>query len=406
MSPIATEELSLRSAMPAVILTTLVQAVAAMATLSVASIAPEVASALGVPTVLVGYQASLIYGFAMVSAMLAGAFVVRYGACRISQWSMLLTLLGSTLLMVPHVAGIALGSLFIGIGYGLTNPSASHLLMRLVPVKRRSLIFSLKQTGVPLGGVMAGFILPSATIYLGWQPALGLVGLVALVLIIAMQYYQARWDDDRIPNAPLPRNPFYGLTIIWQVPVLRFVSLVAFCYGILQINLSTYLVTMLVEDIHIDLLTAGAILAAVQVAGVSGRILWGGIADWINRGLWMLVFLGVIISIMTVVVSSVSPQWSVPALYLAFILFGMTAIGWNGIYLSEVAKYSPEGQVSAATGASLSITYTGILMGSPLFIAIYQRYGNYADSFGVLLLPALIGLACAFIAAQKTKSHL
>lgn len=402
MSSNPLSELSMKRALPAIILTTIVQAIAAMATLSVASIAPEVSTALGVSTVLIGYQASLIYGFAMCTAMIAGALVLRYGACRISQWSMVLAGTGSVLLMVPHVAGIAAGSLLIGLGYGLTNPSASHLLMRVVPENRRGLVFSLKQTGVPLGGVMAGFLIPPIAIYLGWQPALGVVMLGTVALIVILQIFRQRWDDDRQPDTPLPRNPLSGLHIIWQSPILRLLSMGAFCYGILQINLSMYLVAMLVEDIHIDLLTAGAILAAVQIAGVSGRILWGAVADRIKNGMLMLIILGTVMSIVTIVTSQSSTDWPISVLYGVFILFGMTAIGWNGIYLAEVAKHSPVGQVGAATGGSLSITYTGILMGSPLFILIYNNMDSYAQTFGILAIPSLLGVVFAFLAKRQT----
>ena len=50
----------------------------------------------------------------------------------------------------------------MGFGYGMTNPSGAELLMRITPKRRRNIVYSIKQTGIPLGGMLAGAIAPSA----------------------------------------------------------------------------------------------------------------------------------------------------------------------------------------------------------------------------------------------------
>ena len=63
-------------------------------------------------------------------------------------------------------------ALALGLGYGLLTPSASHLLARFAPAERRNLIFSLKQTGVPFGGIGAALITPAIAVTFGWRWAL------------------------------------------------------------------------------------------------------------------------------------------------------------------------------------------------------------------------------------------
>ena len=77
-----------------------------------------------------------------------------------------------------------LASVAIGIGYGLNNPAASEMLSRFTPKRRRNIVFSLKQSGVPLGGILAALALPLLAQGLGWCVALGVSGGVPILFAI------------------------------------------------------------------------------------------------------------------------------------------------------------------------------------------------------------------------------
>ena len=151
------------------LVTIAVQVLATFTTLSLAAIAPDVASGLGVAPDLVGFQVSLIYLGAALMSTVAGFQLRRWGPIRVSQASLMFCAAGAALVVIPSLALIAVGSLVIGFGYGMTNPAASELLLRLMPAGRRNLIFSIKQTGVPIGGVLAGLTAPSISQSFGWQ---------------------------------------------------------------------------------------------------------------------------------------------------------------------------------------------------------------------------------------------
>ena len=55
---------------------------------------------------------------------------------------------------------VALGALVVGIGYGAVTPASSNVLADRVPEGLRAFIFSLKQSGVPIGGALAGALVP------------------------------------------------------------------------------------------------------------------------------------------------------------------------------------------------------------------------------------------------------
>src|SRR5690554_2678612 len=126
----ATQGIGLKG-LPGVLLATLsTQAVASWAMLALASIAPIVAESFGLPPALIGYQIAIIYGVAMLVSLIAGGFVMRWGACRVSQIALLACGTGCLIAMVPSLLAIAVSSILIGSAYGLTNPSAAHLLSR------------------------------------------------------------------------------------------------------------------------------------------------------------------------------------------------------------------------------------------------------------------------------------
>lgn len=150
-------------------LMTTVQGLATLMMLAVATLAPIIAIALDVGPEAVGFQISLIYTSGALISALAGTLVNRFGGCAISQAAMVLGALGCTVIASGSLLLMAFGSVLIGISYGLTNPAASQILNRLTPSHRRGLVFSIKQTGVPLGGVLAGLALPGVAIFFGWQ---------------------------------------------------------------------------------------------------------------------------------------------------------------------------------------------------------------------------------------------
>ena len=72
-------------------------------------------------------------------------------------------------------------------------------------------------------------------------------------------------------------------------------------------------------------------------------------------------------------------------------LFGVTAIGWNGVQLAEVARHSPRGHAGAVTGAAGFISFSGVVAGPPVFALMATSTGSYATGFGLM---GLASLAC------------
>jgi len=374
------------------LVTIAVQALATFTTLSLAAIAPDVASGLGVSAELVGFQVSLIYLGAAAMSTVAGFQLRRWGPVRVSQASLIFCAAGAGLAVIPSLATIAVGSLIIGFGYGMTNPAASELLLRLIPAGRRNLIFSIKQTGVPIGGVLAGLTAPTISQTFGWQWAPAAAAISCFLLVLLIQPLRAAWDAGRDPTARFGERPFDAMTMVWRSPPLRWLSVSGFFYAAVQLSLATFVVTLLVTDAGFSLIEAGAVLAMVQAAGVAGRVAWGWVADRFGRGLVALIIMGGACVTGALLTMAVSQAWGDAAIYILFALFGFNALGWTGVFQVEAARYAPPGKLGTVIGGITAPAYGGVIVGPAVFSLVFVAVGSYTTTFALVALFAVLGM--------------
>ena len=375
------------------VITTAIQAMVSMALLTVPVMAPALAPVLGVPTPWVGGYIALGYLAAMVASLVSGAVVPRFGAIRVSQWGLVLCAAGLLLCTVPAWPATALGALLIGCGYGPITPASSHLLAASTPAHRMSLVFSIKQTGVPMGGMLAGALVPGMLLLLGWQWTLAAIAVVSLGCVALAQPLRAELDADRQPGLPVVLATLTRpIALVWRHSALIALAACSFLFSAVQVSLTTYLVTYLHESLAMTLLAAGAALSVAQLAGVVGRIAWGALAD---RGLGprnTLMLLAVLMALGSVLTALLQPAWGTALIWATVALLGASAIGWNGVYLAAVARQAPPGQAGVATGGTLLFTFMGVVVGSPTFGALASATGSYRVAFAMLTVPAALAL--------------
>jgi sugar phosphate permease len=179
------------------------------------------------------------------------------------------------------------------------------------------------------------------------------------------------------------------LTLIFSHRTLRKLSYMSFMFSIAQMSLMGYLVTFLYEDLGWSLVAAGGALTVAQAAGVSGRMLWGYVSDrWLGATM-MLIVIAVLLVIGAVGTALLGPESSPWFLFPVLVIFGSSAIGWNGVFLAEIARQAPKGQAGMATGGTLCITFLGVMVGPPLFGVLASVLSSYGLSYGAL---AVLGI--------------
>ena len=86
--------------------------------------------------------------------------------------------------------------------------------------------------------------------------------------------------------------------------------------------------------------------------------------------------------------------------YVLLVTMGMTAIGWNGVFLAEIARLAPTGLIGSATGGAMVITYAGVMIGPAAMASIYGYAGSYTLTFGLFAVMPLAGLFFVFQARK------
>jgi len=135
-------------------------------------------------------------------------------------------------------------------------------------------------------------------------------------------------------------------------------------------------------------------------------IAWGAVADrWLSPRS-MLGLLGLMMALSGVGVASLSADWPLPLVIFLSALFGASAVGWNGVYLAEVARRAPSGQVGALTGGTQFFTFIGALSAPPLFGFVAGLAGGYGKAYlAFCLLPALAGLRLLLGAGSAPRGN-
>ncbi len=388
----------------ALLVTLLIQVTATAVALALTPIAPRAAADFGVSPHLVGYQISLIYAAGAIGSGMSGTLINRFGAVAIENVALVLFGLGLALLATASLP-VAIGaSLLIGFGYGVQNPASSQILGRVAPPHRRSMIFSIKQAGVPLGAVFASLCFPLLDQHIGWRIAFPMVALLPVLLIAHMIH--AHRSERHVPGpATSLWNGFREeQALVWARPELRLLSFLGMLYSAAQLSLSAFAVLMLVEDAGWSLLDAAAVAGAVQLFGACGRIFWGWVADRIGSGFPVLSFIG-----LASATGMIALPWLslLPTMVQIIMLcaMGFCLSGWNGVVMADVARYSPPGMTGRVMGGALVYTFLGVMMGPSGFALIFEQVHRYDVSFGIMSFTMAIGgIACLWMSWRNMRT--
>ena len=158
----------------------------------------------------------------------------------------------------------------------------------------------------------------------------------------------------------------------------------------MQVCLTTYLVSFLTTSLGVPLVRAGLTLTVALGAGVAGRIVWGGIADRLILPRRMLGTLGLVMALSAAATCLLSLSWPYAAIVVLGALFGASAVGWNGVYLAEVARKAPPGMAGMATGGTLFFTFFGGVVAPPVFGGIAGAGHRYALAYFLIAVPVFL----------------
>lgn len=372
-------------------MTTLGQAAANILASAFGPLAPFLQDDLHISRTEVGLISTAVFLTAAPSALFGGRAADRVGE---RQVLILSGMLGAVAALAVAGSGgfwfLVLSCLGIGLGNGIQNPAGSAAVMRWFPQHQRGLAMGIRQTGVPIGGMLAAGVAPLLALHYGWRSAYlagGLLSFVGAVLIIV-----AYFDPQR--SAKAGTVPVRSLRDLARDTRILRLALIFNCQVFTQMSATTYFVLFLHESLAVSVVTAGALFVVVNIAAMAARIGWGLVSDRRFQGrrrppLVIIVVLTVCSSLCAAILPSNTPLWLVAALS---VLFGISAFAWTGILGTLVIEIVGAESAGSAISLVQVLSTPATLIASPLFGLLADVSGSYRASWLVLTVIGLVGL--------------
>ena len=330
-----------------------------------AVLAPAMIADLMLDSAWIGVYFSIGAVASLATQLGCGSFIIRYGALRMSQVALVMLAVGMALATLDSPLMLVLSALIGGGGAAVSTPASSHLLGRVSPPRYMPLIFSLKQTAVPAGLLLAGLLGPQLTEAFNWHYTMLFAALACLVFTLMLQPLRKLFDDDRIATRTFHLSDFSTtLKSVVGTKSLRNMAFTCFAFNAAQTIFTVYFVVYL-TSLGYTLVAAGFVFSTAVAIAVSMVLL-----SLCNSG-WSTILVGTIAAIISA-----------------------TALSWHGVLLAETANAAPEGMRGAVTGGVLSFGQLGALTAPTVFSILLGLSNSYSLGFIVCSIPALlVGIA-------------
>jgi MFS family permease len=330
----------------------------------------------------------------LVTTMGSGRFIASLPVGQLVDRIGSRAVLGGTCVVLSVVLGLAslanslplLVVLLVAAGAATAGTtSAGAALVARAFASRRGLAMGIRQSGVPLGGLIGGLLLPWIATAVSWHWAIAASAAFALAGAIAV--YVLTTDRDEARSG----RPALGLV----VSLLRSKPLIAvFVWGgVFVVGQYSFITLIAVQEGGLAL---GVLMVTfAQLGGALGRPAWGLFSDLIGqrRRLCMLLISAAAVAC-TMVIGRLQPSAG-PGLLGAFAFaFGIAMIGWQGLWATSISEITGPGQAGTALGIGQMFIQVGIVAGPAILALIIERGGfNFAwTALGVALLVATLPL--------------
>jgi predicted MFS family arabinose efflux permease len=361
-------------------------AIGTMHSVSVLALAPVMRPDLGLNfaefgLLMTAYSAGQVSG-----SIPAGAFVDRVGVGWALVGACIILTLGAALLTQAEGLILALIALLtIGWGYSITNPATARGVLEWFPPNRRATAIGLKQTGVPVGGVLAAATLALAA-YLSWQTIVWLIA-AATLCNAGICFTLAERPKMR---AGATGGPLAGIIRLARDRNFGMLVLSAGFFNVGQYNFFTYLTSFMREAMQASQEIASLTLGLAQAVSAIGRIGWGALSDTVFKGRRKRLAAGICLTASVFFVgmaASGRTEGAMIGIGVA-VLLGFTIASYASLMQTmAVEAVRPEHSGSSIGYISIG-TASGAMVGPPLFGAVVDATGQF--SYGWLLTAAIV----------------
>ena len=369
---------------------------------SVMAMAPVIQPELGLSVTQVGLLVSGYYTAQTIGAVPAGGLVDRIGVGRALLVSHLLLILGAlAFARAGSFTGAVAATTIMGFGYSIVNPSTAKGVLTWFSSRRRATAMGFKQTGVPIGGVLAAANGALVTLF-SWQSIF--VAVACLVFTNALLCLLLVEPMHKSAHQSIAATIRQMLQVgrITNIRVLFFANIP---WNMGQANFFAYLTIFMREAAGASQPVAGMVLGLAQVSSALGRIGWGVVSDTLFRGRrkWVTVGLCGVSAVLMLCMTAVgegSGLWLGVALALGL---GITIASYPTLAQTLAVESVEPGQTGAALGYSLMGTSIGGVIGPPIFGVVVDHTGHLADGWITTAIFVAVGAAMAAMMVREGR---
>lgn len=366
----------------------LVQMAIALLSSSVPLLAPVIADTRGWNAGLIAFYVPAVYVVAFVINFRVPQLLARFGGMGVSMLCVVCCAIGLAFLLVDNLAICAMSTLAIGVAMGMMNPASAQVLGPRTSPATAGLIMAIKQTGLPLGTILAGILTPVIAIDYGWEWAAWTFIIGSVILVGALLPLLPWLNGDIKPAGGNMPGYLEPLRELLQMPGMLPFMIAAATFSAAMVCLRTYLAVYLVKELGMSLALAGLALSTSQAAGIIGQLGWATVSDRVLTPHQTMGLLGLLIAIAAAIMTIFSKQWSTGAICAVVALYGAGAPGFMPVVLGEVARRASPAKVGVITSAANLFLTGGIIVG-PLLFGALASMRNYSTAFGGLAVSAL-----------------
>lgn len=285
-----------------------------------------------------------------------------------------------------------------GLAAASSTPAGGRLVLLAFPPRRRGLALSIRQTGIPLGGLLAAALLPWIAHVTSWRWSLAAAGALTIVSVAPIAAARLERQEPEFepvgsrPDASPARDRNIRLLTIW---------------GCLVVTGQYAILAFLALDVHhrtgLTLARASLLVALANATGIAGRVFWGALSDRIFSRGRKPILLGVTAAGLASALVLLAVPASAPlAVYVAAAAFaGLALIGYQGLFVTMIAESAGPARVGAATGFAVTFVQIAIVASPPLYGLVADATGSYRAIWAVLAGV----LAVAFIPALLVRER-
>lgn len=302
-------------------------------------------------------------------------------------------LLGSSLILTNIVSGFN-GLLFvfllIGMFYSVSQPGGSKVILKWFPKENRGLAMGIRQAGIPIGGALAGVLIPFLTVQYNMTYAINSIACICKIGgVLFFVFYKEPYVQEEARKGHNKISFWMELKVVICKKELYPIYITGICMISLQMVLVGHFMKFLAGEQSITSIVAGTVFSVMFFSGMIGRIALAAISDVFykgNRRIPLFIAVCASIGLILLLVMNIHTITS-GVLYSISALLGFFSIGWFSLFIAEVAELASEESVGITVSVALTLNQIAIIVAPVLFGYIVDEEGYmYAWLCIVLLL--------------------